>query len=103
MVLGLDLRYAVRMLRKSPGFTAVAALSLALGIGANTVIFSLIDEIVLKTLPVKNPEQFGHSTVTGARLLGGQRRCGAEGRHRGRRGSAEALPEREPDWPPALL
>jgi predicted permease len=52
-----DLRFGLRMLLKSKGFTAVAALSLALGIGANTAIFSLLDALLLKTLPVKNPEQ----------------------------------------------
>src|SRR5262245_16743045 len=52
-----DLRYGVRMLLKSPGFTAVALLSLALGIGANTALFSLMDSIFWKPLPVSHPEQ----------------------------------------------
>ena len=52
-----DVRFALRMLRQSPVFTAVAVGSLALGIGANTAIFTLIDAILLRWLPVKNPHE----------------------------------------------
>jgi len=52
-----DLRYALRALKKSPVFTAVALLSLALGIGANTAIFTFLDQILLRLLPVKEPKQ----------------------------------------------
>jgi putative ABC transport system permease protein len=54
-----DLRHAFRLLRLSPGFTIVAILTLALGIGANTAIFQLIDSIRLRTIPVKNPRELG--------------------------------------------
>src|SRR3984893_6248267 len=60
-----DSRHAIRALRKDPGFAAVAALSLALGIGANTAIFSLIDAVMLKTLPVSHPEELLQVTAGG--------------------------------------
>ena len=57
MSLAQDLRYALRTFRKAPVFVVVAVLSLALGIGANTAIFTLVDQVLLRVLPVKDPKQ----------------------------------------------
>src|SRR3982074_297880 len=58
-----DVRFALRMMRRAPGFTAVAVLSLALGIGSNTAIFSLINTLMLRMLPVQHPEQHPEQLV----------------------------------------
>jgi predicted permease len=65
-----DVAYAVRLLRRSPAFTMVALLSLALGIGANTAIFSLIDAVLVKTLPVQDPQHLFFVDNTGGKSGG---------------------------------
>jgi predicted permease len=74
-----DARYGVRLLRKNPGFTAVAVLTIALGIGANTAIFTLFDALLLESLPVREPSQLvlfsdatDEGTYTNSSLLTGQ-------------------------------
>src|SRR5918912_3455220 len=67
-----DIRYGFRMLRKTPAFTAVAIVSLALGIGANSAIFSVVNALLIKSLPFSEPERLV--------LVWGDSR--AQGRHR---------------------
>src|SRR5689334_13245108 len=57
MSMFVDVRYAVRGMRRAPGLAAVMAASLALGIGANTAIFSLVNALLLRQLPVRHPEE----------------------------------------------
>ena len=80
-----NIRFAVRVLRRTPGYTAVALLSLALGIGGNTAVFSIYDAQLLKQLPVKDPQHlvklcmrgpfFGQEIFDGHRLLVRIGRC----------------------------
>ena len=63
-----DVRYALRNLLRSPLFTVVAVASLALGIGANTAIFTLVDQLILRLLPVRGPEQVGDLVGTSAKM-----------------------------------
>jgi len=62
-VLLRDIQYALRMLRKNPGFTAVAVLTLALGIGANSAIFQMLDALTMASLPVRNPQEIAEVKI----------------------------------------
>ena len=68
-----DLRYGARMLLKQKGLTAIAVLSLALGIGANTALFSVVDAMLLKKLPVREPDRL---VLFGARSPSMTNTCG---------------------------
>ena len=61
-----DVRYALRTFRREPLFVAIAVLSLSIGIGANTAIFSLIDQLLLRLLPVQEPQQLVQLAARGA-------------------------------------
>ncbi len=81
-----DLSYAARLLRRNPTFALVAVLSVALGIGANTAVFTLLDQIMLRSLPVTNPDQlvlvtaegfqYGNGWGDGNELSCSSERCG---------------------------
>src|SRR5580658_8222233 len=68
-----DVRFGFRMLRKNFGFTSIAVLTLGLGIGANTAIFSMVNSFLLRPLPIKNPEQL---TVLAMQLKKGELQTG---------------------------
>jgi predicted permease len=73
-----DLRFALRSLRRVPLFTAVAVLSIAFGIGANTAVFTLVDQVILRRMAVLNPAEIVHVTAAGTEQYGGSIGDGTE-------------------------
>ena len=73
-----DLRYAVRSLRKAPLFTAVAVLSMGFGIAANTAVFTLVDQVILRQLPVDRPQELVQVTAANTESYGGGMGDGTE-------------------------
>src|SRR5208282_2321092 len=72
-----DLRFSFRQIKRSPGFMVAAVLTLALGVGANTAIFSLLDQALLRSLPVHNPRQLVVLSATGTAWEGHSSNFGA--------------------------
>ena len=81
-----DIRYGVRSMLKRPGFTAIALLALALGIGANTAIFSLVNAVVIQPLPFPDPDRL---VWVWGNFPGGNRASVGDGSASGRRGRAD--------------